>query len=268
MEAQATTLHLQLPTRTAAAIGKASLPIQGPASDQSVFATIAATGEYEPHVMDVITDRLPPGGVFVDVGANIGVLSAVAAWRVGARGRVLAIEASPLTYQFLLANVASPDLSQVTAMNQGVWDAPATLTLRHVPEGPGWSSFSAVTEVDTGLPVAVPCDTLDALVAQAELVQLDLLKIDVEGSELRVLRGAANTLARFKPAVIVELNPDTLARLETSAQELYRCLQENGYRMLAIARDGGLTPLSSYADLDALFRQGQAWVDVLAEPEA
>ena len=258
------TVHL--PPRAAAIVGSPELLIRGFEGDASVFGTVRATGQYEPHVMDVIANRLPAGGVFVDVGANIGILAALAARRMGPRGTVVAIEASPINCELLAANLRETGSQRFTVLNRGVWDEPATLTISHIPQGPGWS-FVSPEPSGQGIPFTVECETLDALLAEAGVGPVDLLKVDVEGAEVRVLRGARNLLQGNRPGIILEINPDTLQRVSGAGpRELYQCVLEYGYEMKVIAREGPLVPVTAYADLESWFQQGYAWVDVFCEP--
>lgn len=256
---------IQLPPHAAAIVGISQLQIRGFVDDQSVFGPARAAGEYEPPVMDVIADKLSPGGVFVDVGANIGILSALAAARIGPQGTVLAIEASPITCRLLVDNLNQAGSQQCKVLNRGVWDEPRKLIISHIVQGPGWSFVSPEQGPD-GIAFVVEGDTLDALLAQAGVAHVDLLKVDVEGAETKVLRGAHNLLTTNHPAIVLEINPHTLWRCSANGvQELYQCIRDYSYDMRVIARSGGLAPVTDYADLENWFKQGHTLVDVLCE---
>jgi hypothetical protein len=86
--------------------------------------------------------------------------------------------------------------------------------------------------------------TLDAFAEQHGLQRLDFIKVDIEGSEIPFLRGARETLKRFRPAMLIEMNPDTLRAFGASAADLAGLLREMSYKLLRVHRLWrGLTPL-------------------------
>lgn len=253
-------VQIHLPPRAAATIGKGEFTLRSQ-PDGSIIPELRATGTWEPYLMEVIVERLPPGGTFIDVGAHIGIHSVLAALRVGPLGRVLAIEASPVTFPVLAQNLASSGCPGATAVHRGAWDLPATLTFCHVPKNPAHSHFS-ITGNPRGQRFPVACEPLDNLVEQAGLNRLDLIKVDVEGSEIRVLEGARKTLRTYRPPIIIEVNPGTLRdNLGTSSQDLYQCLRDLGYNLTALSRDFRRVPVS---DFHMLVQFGG--IDVLCEP--
>ena len=131
----------------------------------------------------------------VDGGAFWGDTALWLADRCGPSGRVTAFEMDPASLPVLEANLAAnPGLAErVSIRREALWDSVADLAL--APAG-------AATSVG-GAGGGVPATTLDALVAGGELERVDFVKLDVEGAELRVLRGAAETTRRFRPRFAV-----------------------------------------------------------------
>jgi FkbM family methyltransferase len=150
---------------------------------------------------------LPPDGVVLDVGANIG-LSALALAPLLPRGRIVAVEASPGTVAALRRTLALNGLEARVAVEPiALGAAPGEAAFHAAEHSAGAHLMDAATLGAAALPtVRVPVETLDALVARHGLARLDLIKIDVEGFETEVLDGAAATLARFRPLVFVEFN--------------------------------------------------------------
>ncbi|MEV5375585.1 FkbM family methyltransferase [Streptomyces nondiastaticus] len=188
-------------------------------------------GTWEPHMTRWLSRRLRPGDTFIDVGANIGYFSLLAARLVGPSGRVVAIEASPVLHRSVLANVRRNACRNVRAVNTAVSDARGSLrfTLASsrnlgansiVPyDGPAESSFEAQ---------ALP---LTEVLTASEVAGARVIKVDVEGAEGSVVRGMVPLLDRLRPdaEVTVEVTPERMARLGDSAEELLATMREHGF---------------------------------------
>jgi FkbM family methyltransferase len=166
-------------------------------------------GVWEPDVSAFIAGRLKPGDTFVDVGANIGYHTLLAAHRLGREGRVVAIESSPKIYRLLqesLADNGSPGV--VRTVNRAASDAVGELALY---EGPAQNIGLSTTVATRGLPSegTISAAPLADLLEPEEISTARLVKIDVEGAEVAVLRGMKEFLDRCSRdvEVIVELSP-------------------------------------------------------------
>jgi len=165
---------------------------------------------------------LRDGDLFVDVGANVGVYTVLAAGALGAR--VVSIEPVPQTFNKLIENLRVNDIvNKVTPHNIGLGRAEATLrftadqdTTNHVIPDEAW----------TGPSILVPVSTLDAVLNGDSPV---LIKIDVEGWESEVLAGAAATLrSPSLLGLIVEMNGDDTA-MNANERAVHDCLLHNGF---------------------------------------
>jgi FkbM family methyltransferase len=163
--------------------------------------------DYDRDVAQAIARFVRPGATCLDVGANVGAVTLMLAEAVGGAGRVIAIEPGPPYRDRLAANLALNDglASRVQIEPVGASDSPGTLTWEADPDAP----FNAVLSPQgswfhSGQGVQVPVKTIDQIVDRLDLPRVDFMKIDVESMELEVLRGAANTLRRCRPAVIFE----------------------------------------------------------------
>lgn len=139
------------------------------------------------------------GDVVVDVGAHIGKYTLLWAKKVGKAGHVVALEPKPENYRMLQHNIADNRLENISAFNAAAWNRAGSLTLFL-----GESSASAsVHQYYSRNHISVPAFSLDELLK--DYVRVDWLKVDVEGAEVEVLQGAADTLKRFKPKLMLEV---------------------------------------------------------------
>ncbi len=202
-----------------------------PADDVSRTLLISMKNQWEPEVWDAISSGLSPGAVFLDVGAYIGYDSLKASLKVGEGGRVVAFEPNPNTLTILRANIAASGAGNIIVQPIACTDTEQTLVLYDATLG-GNSGSSSLSEENAGSmarPYTVRGRPIDAVVRELALNRVDVLKADVEGAELLVLRGAAQTLQRFHPKLILEVVPGQLASMNTSVDELESFVTSLGY---------------------------------------
>lgn len=183
-------------------------------------------GVWEPLLSRWIAERLAPGDVFVDVGANMGYFSLLAARRVGRTGGVVAIEPAPPTFDKLTANLAlnprarvRPIRAAVGAREEGIrfWRAPWNDAESSTTRRPGAQ--------DAGEVRAFP---LARLLSDDEIRRARIVKIDIEGGEWDAVRGIAPDAARFPSSL--ELAIEVHPRPGQDAAALARLLAEHGFR--------------------------------------
>lgn len=190
-------------------------------------------GVWEPDVSKVITDRLAPGDVFVDIGANIGYDALLASSRVGVRGIVVAIEASPRTFTLLKRNLAvNAFASNVRAVNLAVSDRPGTLDLYEINS----QNIGAATTLASrgGLHMAsVESQPLEQILTGEEIARVRLIKMDVEGAEPPILSQLLERLADYPATmeIVVEATPEDD---RASWQDVFERMQAAGFSAWAI----------------------------------
>jgi FkbM family methyltransferase len=199
-----------------------------------VPATILKTGEWQPEIWDSLSPSLPENAVFYDVGAHIGYFSMKAAARVGTAGRVVAFEPNPETLKLLSDNVSANGFANITVEPIACTDREQTLTLFAAPRAnTGASSLSrdnaAIVENEAPKPYPVRGRPIDDITDELKLGRVDAIKIDVEGAEGLVLRGAIKTLNRFHPKVVLEVVPRQLASFQTTPEDIAKLLESAGY---------------------------------------
>ena len=196
-------------------------------------------GIWEPDISDFVGRRLRPGDTFVDVGANIGYHTLLAAARLDGNGRVVAIESSPKIYQLLqesLTNNGSP--SSVRTVNQAVAETVGTLPLY---SGPGKNIGLSTTVASRGLPSEgeIPAAPLGDLLERAEIETARVVKVDVEGAEVAVLRGMMPFLEQCPDDVeiLVELSPSWWTDRSQSPQDALQPLIDAGFHVYEITNN-------------------------------
>ena len=175
-----------------------------------------------------VASRLRQGDCYVDVGSNIGLLALRAATVVGPAGRVIAIEAHPRTYRFLVDNVALNAFSWVQPMHCAVGKETGTLMFSDE------LSDDQNHVVVEGTGVEVPVERLDDLVPDGPIA---LLKVDVEGFELPVLLGAPRVLARTR-CILLESWDEHAARYGFTVANVAALLRDSGFTIFRFAGDG------------------------------
>ena len=155
-------------------------------------------GVHEPYMQNSLVNFLRPGAVAFDVGAHVGFHSLVCGLLVGSSGRVVAFEPDPHCRQSLQREMQANPSLPITALPYVVSDSSGKVRL-HLQR----SGQSRVCSEGGAL---VEATTLDALVGGGRIPAPDLIKIDVEGHEVAVLRGAKTILEKHHPTVLCDFN--------------------------------------------------------------
>jgi FkbM family methyltransferase len=186
---------------------------------------------YEPELA-YLEKALSPGKVFIDVGANFGVYALVASKIVGATGRVTAFEPTAQTFEILQQNIELNHCANVRAVRVALAHSRGKAWLYH-----GWDPVGNSLGMD---PLCgdegeeVQTDALDNLLEENGIDHVDVIKIDVEGAEELVLRGATRSLTRYRPVVIFEFNPGCAVRLGLSPGGARDFLEGMGYEFVVL----------------------------------
>jgi FkbM family methyltransferase len=162
--------------------------------------------DYEPEVLDLLKQKITPGAVVLDVGANVGVSAMMMARWCGPQGHIHAFEPSPTPKQLLIKHLRLNGLAdRVTVCPSAVSDVEGATTF-HAVGISGKSALSAANLDQIAERFEVPVTTIDAY-CRSHNIRPSLIKIDVEGFEFNVLNGARDTLKQFRPSVLIELHP-------------------------------------------------------------
>jgi FkbM family methyltransferase len=218
-------------------------------------------GAYEPQISFALARILSPGMTVVDVGANWGYFTLLAAGLVGPGGRVLALEPDPRMFRLLGDNIALNGFARAGARLVAAAERNGVGTLAGYAEGAGNRGVSRLRSGEGPDFVEVRLATIGAILADERIEMVDVIKIDVEGAEDGVLLGMRDGLRNgsFR-RILLELHPSLLAERGRTADECCGMLREAGYegwafdhspaarRRAAYARDMRLGDLLHRAD--------------------
>jgi FkbM family methyltransferase len=254
------------PTRFTVRLGEADLAEVGldgcslvvDRADPAVSLDVLEQGVWEPHVARQLRRFLSPGMTFVDVGANIGYHTFLGASLVGCDGRVIAFEPSSENCRLLMASRLRNDAMQVDIRPVALDASPGVALLGHHVGSNAELMAQDTTSLARGSGDVVVARRLDDEVDGP----VHVMKIDVEGAELRVLRGAQDTLARERPVVIMEFSYEMLRRVSgVEPSEALSFMADRAYRIALLDKQTlDPVPFSSPAQLLAAWGTWeQAW---------
>ena len=183
-------------------------------------------GEWEPEETALLRSVTPAGGTFVDVGANIGYFTLLASRWVGPTGRVIALEPVASTYRRLRRNLELNGAGNVTTLQCGA--SARSGTAKMAVGGDAGHSHLVRDEDAATAAEGVALTTVDELVEAHGLRRLDVLKVDVEGADFDVIRGAATTLRRLRPVVLMEV--ELIQKFGASIEQVEAFMESLDYR--------------------------------------
>lgn len=186
-------------------------------------------GAWEPPLSEWIRQALRPGDIFVDVGANLGYFTLLAARAVAAKGAVVAVEASPDTARRLEETLAWNRVGNVRVVQAAAAADEGALPFYRAP----WNDAEDSTVPGEGKELVgeVPALPLPVLLTETELRRARVIKIDVEGGELGVLRGLLPAAESLRPdaEIALEAHAEMLAAQGSSLSELLDQLRAAGF---------------------------------------
>jgi FkbM family methyltransferase len=213
-----------------------------PPNWRGVEKLIFAFREYYEPELTCLEKVLRPGSIFVDAGANIGIYTLVASRIVGETGRVIAFEPSAQSFPILRRNIALNGLNNVLAFPLALSEISGRTWLYRGPNAglnslgkdPSWKE--EVEEIAT--------EQLDFILHQTSTARVDVIKMDVQGAEELVLRGAMKIVTSTRPLIIFEIFPEGTSLIGLSPFGAWDLLQSLGYKFFVV-RSGRLCQATS-----------------------
>jgi len=201
-----------------------------------ILRRVLKNKSYEPELSTLVGKYLDPTKDAIDVGANIGFFTVLMSKNIEKSKRVLAIEPTPLAFHYLQNNVIRNGMRNKVISFQGVaTDKNGTYPLNIIAGKEEYSSMGRIVHSSVeGLQqtiIKVPGDTIDNLVKQNKLVP-GFMKVDTEGAEMNVFRGAKRTIEEFQPVILTELSEKMLASLGNNVDKIVNFLRDLDYALI------------------------------------
>jgi len=203
-------------------------------------------GDFEPEVRSYFLRTIKPGMVIFDVGANIGYFTTIMAKLVGSGGKVHAFEPSNREFGSI-KNMIRQNRQDNVVLNQTALSERVGRMMMNIAKTENMAALNTMGNITHPAAqdgdfkqVEVSLDTIDNYVTDKEINRLDLIKIDVEGAELMVLKGAEETLKRYRPQIICEFSDLTTKGFGYQAKEIFDWLVQKGYRAYRITNQGDI----------------------------
>jgi FkbM family methyltransferase len=173
-----------------------------------------------------------PGKCYLDVGANIGVITVAMSKIAGDAGRVIACEPNPHIYS-LLVNMIELNQCNNTLPLQSIVSDDFKMNKFFISDGPGLGAMSSLSANDPySKAILLPSITVDSLTEND--VTLDYIKIDAEGAEYKILTGSQRTLESSRPFVQVEVHGQYMEKIGGSVEALFQFMQQRSYKCVNI----------------------------------
>jgi FkbM family methyltransferase len=232
--------------------------------DLAVGKHIIDNGSYEPNVSELFRQTVTKGMQVLDVGANIGFYTMLAASLVGPTGKVWSVEPNPENVRMILASRAQNGFNHAAVFQAAAGDHWETMCIFSDASNATVAPVSATEP--SQYPPTVLSLPLDAVLADS---RVDVMKIDVEGAEGSALRGMLRILRRDRPMIFCEFTPGALPGMSgMSGKQYLQFLLDLGYE-LAVLLD---RPVECGQDIDRIMtcfeKSGLAHIDLLARPHA
>jgi FkbM family methyltransferase len=202
---------------------------------KSKLSELIAFNRFEHDDLEFVRFFLKPGGTFVDIGSNIGLYSLIASDKVGKNGKVYAFEPTPETYQRLRNNILVNKFDNIVSYKKAVSNKTGIEQFSISLDGyDAWNSLGKPSEGKIIEKITIDTISLDDFFQMNNITNIDLIKIDVEGWEVNVLRGGENYFRSTKSAaLIIEFTDINLLNAGFCAYDLFSILKDFGYQLFS-----------------------------------
>ena len=186
--------------------------------------------------LDIFKNLIKPNSTVLDIGANIGWYTVIAAQLVGPRGQIHAFEPDPTNVNMLKKNMSLNNICNVKIHAVAVLDRDGMIDFYQNPENYGDHSISPwtyqrcfVVDQNYSNPTSIPCARIDNLLSCQEFQNVSFIKMDIQGSECRALAGLEKYLHQHRPPILLEYSPAHIYHAKSSPFEIFAFIDKNQY---------------------------------------
>lgn len=214
---------------------------------EGIDFSIWLLGSFEPETVRSYKKIVKAGDVVLDIGANIGAHTLPLAQAVGDHGKVIAFEPTDYAYAKLTQNcLLNPGLAerihclQVMLVDSEIAgkSTPGLYSSWPLKEETGQHEQHQGRLMTT---VGAEARTLDSVILSLELDRVDFIKLDIDGFECGMMRGASEVLSKWKPTIVMELSPYVLEEQGSSLDELIELLRKHSYALYDLSGKNGIS---------------------------
>jgi FkbM family methyltransferase len=201
---------------------------------------IILAGCYDEELHLLLEQLVKPSMICLDVGANMGEMALHMAKLAGPSGAVLAFEPVAAIHERLQGNIQRNHLQEtIRSFQIALSDTSGQCEIAFAgadADNQGLGSIVNLQQGATVLRQQVKTETLDDFAAQQKLTRIDLIKIDIQGAEIKMLKGAAGVVEKLSPDLLLEISPDDLKAAGNNSRDLCELIENSGYQMYELKR--------------------------------
>lgn len=212
--------------------------------DKAISPTLMMHGIYEKHEVAILKKLIKPGMIFVDIGANIGYFSLIAANIMQNKGRVYSFEPEPNNYDILLKNVENNDYENIIPINKAVSNYDGKIKFFRDKRNLGGHSFSKGNLGNFADFLEIEAVTLDSYFKDI-VDNIDVIKIDTQGAEGLIIDGADNLLKNKNIKILMEYWPYGLRNMGADPYQLLVKMVKKGFKISFVDNGGILRKVKS-----------------------
>mgnify|MGYP001174417940 CR=1 FL=1 len=200
-------------------------------NDEGLSAELLVHGSHEPDTTEFVSKYLKENMVCVDVGANIGYYSTLYSKIVGRNGKVLAIEPSPVNFEYLKNNLELQNFDNYLVFNCASGETEGTVRFLMDKRANKCMIVQNENEVSNNADIiSVPVRSIDDIINESKVDRLDFVKFDVEGYEWFAIQGALKTIHTFRPSIQIEIHFNRLG--DENTQKILEILKNENYQII------------------------------------
>ena len=185
-------------------------------NDEGISPELLIYGVHEPLTTDLIQTEVKPGMTILDIGSNIGYYAILESKLIGSTGKIFSIEPSPQNFKLLQENLEIQDTNNFQIFNLAIGNKNEKLEFL-ISKKSNWSKIKQESDIigENDTVITVPVKTLNLFCEDNNLEKINLIRMDVEGYEEKIIEGGKEILRKMKPILMIEIHKMYLGKKRT-----------------------------------------------------